>query len=279
MNISNNLFSVLLVLIGLLGNLSAHAADDSFQPIRGQPGKDVIWIPTPPALVTAMLSMAKVTPSDVVYDLGAGDGIIAITAAKQFGARSFGIEYDEKMAQFARRNAQQAGVADKVKIIHGDIFVENFSQASVVTLYLLPSLNLKLRPIILQMKPGTRVVAHAFDMGDWEPDQTAQAAGANAFMWTVPAYVEGEWEVKGMPGVASARLSLRQSFQRIGGNLHLAGYSQPLLGARIEGGQLSFQFMGPNNSLQSVTVTVNGAAMSGSVKANYDANSIEAKRL
>ncbi len=227
-----------------------------------------------------MLTMADVTPRDVLYDLGAGDGVIAITAAKQFGARSVGIEYDPKMADFARRNSQQAGVADKVKIINGDIFVENFSEASVVTLYLLPTLNLKLRPILLKMKPGTRVVSHAFDMGEWEPDQTANAAGATAYLWVVPAQAEGEWELKGYAGEAPAQLSIRQGFQKVGGTLRVAGVTQPLLGGRLHGDKLSFQFMGPDKTLHTMTATVTGSTMSGRIKAAAgDEREIEARRL
>lgn len=168
-----------LFLIGLTLTLNTFAqmpnagGDDKYQPQLGQSGKDVIWMPTGGDLVTKMLMTAKVTSSDLVYDLGAGDGKIAIAAAKEFGARSIGIEFNPDMAAFAQRNAIRAGVGDRTRIINGDIFVEDFSKATVVTLYLLPDLNLKLRPIILKMKPGTRVVSHAFSMGDWEPDQVA----------------------------------------------------------------------------------------------------------
>jgi 2-polyprenyl-3-methyl-5-hydroxy-6-metoxy-1,4-benzoquinol methylase len=151
---------------------SPKPATTAYEPVRGQAGKDVIWIPTPAGLIDKMLSAAKVTPQDRLFDLGAGDGIIAITAARQYGTTSVGIEYNPDMAQFARRKVAEAGMADKVKIITGDIFQEDFSSATVVTLYLMPHLNLKLRPLLLKMKPGTRVVSHAFTMGDWEPDET-----------------------------------------------------------------------------------------------------------
>ena len=147
------------------------AAAADYQPVQGQAGKDVIWVPTPEGLIEKMLTTAKVSSQDKVFDLGAGDGIIAITAARKYGAQSVGIEYNPDMAQFARRKVAEAGMTDKVKIITGDIFQEDFSSATVVTLYLMPHLNLKLRPILLKMKPGTRVVSHAFNMGDWEPDE------------------------------------------------------------------------------------------------------------
>ena len=144
--------------------------DDKYQPRVGQEGKDVVWVPTTNELVSIMLRTAKVNSTDLVYDLGSGDGRIAITAAKDVGARAIGIEFNPEMAQLAQRNVDRSGVSDRVKIINGDIFVEDFSKATVVTMYLLPELNLALRPTILKMKPGTRVTSHAFNMGDWDAD-------------------------------------------------------------------------------------------------------------
>ncbi len=152
-----------------------------------------MWLPTPDAMVERMLPMAKTTSTDVVYDLGAGDGRLPIVAAQTFGATAVGIEYDRDLAALARRNAERAGVAGKVTIIQGDIFKEDFSRATVVTLYLLPDLNQQLRPQLLAMKPGTRVVSHAWDMGEWEPDATQRIGDSEAFLWIVPARVEGRW--------------------------------------------------------------------------------------
>lgn len=281
----NRLFAVSLALAGLLGcaDLNArsdnNAAGEKFEPVRGQSGKDVIWIPTPTGVVNEMLRMAQVKSSDVVYDLGAGDGIIAITAAKEFGARAVGIEYNPQMAQFAQANAQKAGVADKVKIIAGDIFAENFSEASVVTMYLLPALNLKLRPTLLKMKPGTRVVSHAFDMAEWEPDEKSTAAGGSAYLWIVPAQAAGQWELKGVGGPAPARVSIEQSFQRVGGTFTQGGTTQPLLGAQLRGDQLSFQVMGPDKALQTVTATVKGKDLTGTVKAAGDSRMVQGRRV
>ena len=161
-----------------------------FQPQVGQAGKDVIWVPTPDDVVERMLTMAQVTPQDYVWDLGAGDGKIAIAAAKKFGARATGIEYNPDMVKHANANAQAAGVAGTGKgqatIRHGDIFATDFSQASVITLYLLPALNLKLRPKLLKMKQGTRIVSHDFDMGDWKPDVTLKVGTRMVHFWTVP---------------------------------------------------------------------------------------------
>ena len=145
--------------------------DDLYRPRLRQPGKDVMWLPTPDAMVTRMLQAAKTTRDDVVYDLGAGDGKIPIAAAKAFGARAVGIEYDRDLAALARRNAERAGVADRVTIVQGDIFNEDFTRATVVTLYLLASANARLRPTLMQqLRPGSRIVSHNFPIGDWEPN-------------------------------------------------------------------------------------------------------------
>ena len=158
-----------------------------------------------------------------------------IAAARQFGATAVGIEYDGELAALARRNAERAGVAGKVTIVPGDIFKEDFSRATVVTLYLLPDLNQQLRPQLLAMKPGTRVVSHAWDMGEWEPDATFRTGEGEAFLWIVPARVEGRWTVQDEGGFFAGELELTQQFQRVGGTLTLRGKTQPLLGAYVEG--------------------------------------------
>jgi SAM-dependent methyltransferase len=225
-----------------------------------------------------MLTMAKVTPQDRVYDLGAGDGIIAIAAAQKFKANAVGIEYNPDMAAFARRKVAEAGVQDKVRIITGDIFKEDFSSANVITMYLLPELNLRLRPTILQMKPGTRVVAHAFDMGDWQADETATAAGATAYLWIVPAPVQGGWSVSFDAG-KTARLNLEQTFQNVGGSITLDGRTLPLLGARLRGEDLSFQFRGEGQSVTSFTGKVNGNRLSGTLSTDRSAQAVDGRRL
>ena len=245
----------------LMGCATPQGAD--YQPQRGQSGKDVIWIPTSPELVTRMLNMAKVTSQDIVYDLGAGDGIIAITAAKQFGARAYGIEYNPQMALHAQNNARAAGVADKVSIRQGDIFEEKFDEATVVTMYLLPHLNLKLRPTLLKMKPGTRIVSHAFDMNEWEADEKVSQEYAHAFMWVVPSPVEGTWTLQEVDSKAQVQLDIQQSFQRIGGSITERGRKTPLLGAQLRGDKIAFQYMGADQQLRSVTAQVNGNRMNG----------------
>ena len=253
--------SAALTLGLLMGCATAQGPD--YQPQRGQSGKDVIWIPTSPELVTRMLNMAKVSSQDIVYDLGAGDGIIAITAAKQFGARAYGIEYNPQMALHAQNNARAAGVADKVSIRQGDIFEEKFDEATVVTMYLLPHLNLKLRPTLLKMKPGTRIVSHAFDMNEWEADEKVSNEYAHAFMWVVPSPVEGAWTLQEVDSKAQVQLDIQQSFQRIGGSITERGGKTPLLGAQLRGDKIAFQYMGADQKLRSVTAQVNGNRMNG----------------
>ena len=273
------MLKVWLAVLGLAFSLNAFAqypaagGDDKYQPRLGQEGKDVIWMPTGGELVTLMLKTAKVTPNDLVYDLGAGDGKIAIAAAKEFGARSIGIEFNPDMAAFAQRNAVRAGVGDRVKIINGDIFKEDFSKATVVTLYLLPDLNLKLRPILLKMKPGTRVVSHAFTMGDWEADQEIEA-GQRGYFWIVPANVAGDWVIDGIETQNKVVLNLVQRYQRIGGSLTVGGKAQPILNPSLEGDKLSFGYIDRNNNLHNVKLTVNGSQLKGEGKGGYLTNSI-----
>jgi SAM-dependent methyltransferase len=183
----------LTTISGFQGSDEPKFGDDQYRPVSGQAGKDVVWVPTPESLVSAMLESAGVTRDDYVVDLGSGDGRIAIAAARQFGARAHGIEYNPRMVALARREAQRAGVADRVTFAQADIFKSDFSDATVVTMYLLPSLNLRLRDTILGMRPGTRVVSHAFDMGDWEPDRTIRTDDASGYLWIVPANIAGRW--------------------------------------------------------------------------------------
>jgi SAM-dependent methyltransferase len=255
--------SLAVLSVPLDGLAQPAAPAKEYEPQVGQAGKDVIWVPTPDALVTMMLKAAKVVPSDLVYDLGAGDGKIAIAAAKEFGATAVGIEYDPKMAEHARGNVRKAGVDGKVKIITGDIFVEDFSKATVLTLYLLPELNLKLRPTILGMKPGTRVVAHQFHMGDWDPDETMKLEYRDAYLWIVPAKVEGTWKLKETRGSIEATVSLAQVFQRIGGTATVGGKSQPLVGAEIRGNEVQFTFAIADGRYYRAKGTVDGDTITG----------------
>jgi SAM-dependent methyltransferase len=250
--------------------------DPSYKPSPGQQGKDVIWLPTGTELVSLMLKTANVGPNDLVYDLGAGDGKIAIAAAKEFGAKAVGIEFNPNMAAYAQRNANQSGVGHLVKIINGDIFVEDFSKATVVTLYLLPDLNIQLRPTILKMKPGTRVVSHAFTMGDWEADKEIEL-DAKAYYWVVPANVAGEWLLDGV-GFQNAKLTLAQRYQKIGGNIIIGGKSQPILKPHLEGKNLRFSYIDSTNNLITVKGEINGSEFNGEDKGGYSQGLVTGKR-
>jgi precorrin-6B methylase 2 len=222
-----------------------------YEPQSGQEGKDVVWVPTPQVLVEQMLDMAKVTPKDVVMDLGSGDGRTVITAAKR-GARAIGVEFNPKMVELSNHNATEAGVTDKVRFIQGDLFEADLSQASVITLFLLPQINLKLRPKILDLKPGTRVVSNSFTMDDWEADQTETisencTSWCTALMWIVPAKVEGTWTTP------QGDMQLQQNFQMVTGTL--GGQS---IDGRLRGNELTFTAAGTKH-----TVSVSGNTMQG----------------
>lgn len=252
--------------------------DALYQPDVGQSGKDVIWVPTNDDLVRLMLEAAKVRPDDVVYDLGAGDGKIAIAAARDYGARSVGIEFNPDMAALAQRNADRSGVADKVTIINGDIFVEDFSEATVVTLYLLPNLNLKLRPTLLDMKPGTRVVSNSFNMGDWEPDEKLGPDYTVGYYWVVPAKVAGTWQFRGEE-IRDGELVLNQKFQNIGGTLTSGGKSQPILAPELMGDSLSFRFLNEVGQHRLVNIKVAGDRMVGEVLETDPIGAVTGERI
>jgi SAM-dependent methyltransferase len=225
-----------------------------FKPQTGQPGKDVVWVPTNDGLVERMLQMASVTPADVVYDLGAGDGKIAIAAAKKFGARSVGVEYNPDMARLAQCMAKAEGVANRARIVQGDIFEIDFSDATVVTLYLLPELNLRLRPTILDMKPGTRVVSHSFLMDDWEPDERSMTDDGQAYLWIVPAKVDGVWTFRPEGDRKDAfNVQLTQKFQEVSGSVN----KEPLASAELKGEQLTLSFP-ENGATTRIEGRVNG---------------------
>jgi len=243
------------------------AAQKPYEPHVGQAGKDVIWVPTPDEVVDRMLRMAQVTPNDLVYDLGAGDGKIAIAAAKKFGARAVGIEYNPEMARHAQGNAEKAGVAGRARIVQGDIFATDFSQATVVTMYLLPTLNMKLRPTILSMRPGTRVVSHSFTMEDWEADESSNMDGRRAYFWLVPSNVNGGWTLE--TGSERAELSFEQRFQKIEGTIALGQNTHGgLRDARLRGFNISFAYVDNNGVRRDYTGHVIGGRMEGSFRAD-----------
>ena len=215
----------------------AHAQPaKEYQPEVGQEGKDVIWVPTPQALVDKMLDMAKVTPKDYVIDLGSGDGRTVITAANR-GAKAMGIEYNPEMVELSKQTAAKERVSDRASFVKADLFESDFSQAQVVTMFLLSSINLKLRPKILDLKPGTRIVSNTFDMGDWKPDESATISNCNswctAHLWIVPAKVGGVWTT------AQGELTLNQTFQIITGTLKSGNVAAPVTG-KLNGDEISF---------------------------------------
>lgn len=244
----------------------AQAEQAQFKPQVGQAGKDVIWVPTPEAVAKRMLEMARVGPKDFVMDLGSGDGRIAIAAGKQFGARALGIEYNPKMVELSRKAAAKAGVSSKVQFRRADIFATDFSKATVLTLYLLPDLNLRLRPKILDMAPGTRVVSHSFSMAEWEPDQKDEVDGHQVLFWIVPANIAGSWTLQQPNGALD--LSLTQNFQKIQGTAKSPERSFDLRDAKLSGGRISFALVGGDASRAEYAGRVSGKTMEGTLKAS-----------
>src|SRR5687767_13674318 len=228
----------------------------AYEPSVGQEGKDVVWVPTPQVVVDKMLDMAKVTKDDFVIDLGSGDGRTVITAAKR-GARALGVEYNPEMVALSKRNAAKEGVGEKAQFVEGDIFETDFSKATVITLFLLPELNVKLRPKILDMKPGTRVVSNSFTMGDWQADRTQNVsekegctAYCTAYLWIVPAKVEGKWKLP------DGELTLKQTYQNVTGTLGSGAVK-----GKLNADQITFTAGG-----KEYTAKVSGDTMSGTIK-------------
>jgi hypothetical protein len=229
---------LLITALATLTALPALAQSKPFEPVVGQPGKDVVWVPTPQALVEKMLDMAKLTPQDFHMDLGSGDGRTVITAAKR-GVRAKGIEYNPDMVELSRRNAEKEGVTSRATFEKADLFETDFSKATVITMFLLPDINLKLRPKILDLKPGTRIVSNTFTMGDWKADETqtvdngCSSSWCTALLWIVPAKVAGDYKIP------QGDLTLRQNFQMLTGTLRSEGRSVPVQG-KVRGEQISF---------------------------------------
>ena len=243
----------------------AAAAEKEYQPHVGQSGKDVVWVPTPDSLVEKMLDLANVTSSDYVMDLGSGDGRTVIHAAKR-GARALGVEYNPDMVELSKRNAAREGVTDKAQFVKADLFATDFSKATVITMFLLPDINLKLRPKILNLKPGTRIVSNSFTMGEWAADQTVNvtencATWCTALLWIVPAKVDGTWQLK------DGELRLKQEFQMITGTLNSGGSETPVNG-QLRGEQITFsaggaQYAGRVNGKSIIEGTVKSGSSNG----------------
>jgi hypothetical protein len=258
--------SAAALLVAASASAQNQAPAKPFEPTVGQAGKDVVWVPTPQALVDKMLELAKVTPQDFVMDLGSGDGRTVITAAK-LGATAMGIEYEPEMVALAQKNATAAGVSGKATFMKADLFETDFSKATVVTMFLLPSINMKLRPKILDMKPGTRVVSNTFTMEDWTPDKQETIPNCTnwctALFWIVPAKVQGTWQTPQGP------LALTQTFQNFTGTLGSTAVSN----GKLTGNQITFT--AGNNQF---TGTVKGDAIDGVMTAGGNKTNIHATR-
>ena len=223
----------LAIILLLAGSSYAGQAGQEFQPQVGQEGKDVIWVPTPQALVDKMLDMAKVTAKDYVIDLGSGDGRTVITAAKR-GAHAEGVEYNPDMVTLSKANAAREGVADRATFVNADLFQTDLTKATVITMFLLPQINMKLRPTLLNLKPGTRIVSNSFTMEDWEADETATVTGdcsswCTALLWIVPAKAGGTWHLP------EGELTLTQQFQNVAGTL-----GSTLVSGKLRGDEITF---------------------------------------
>jgi SAM-dependent methyltransferase len=207
---------------------------------QDKPKLDVIYVPTPQEVVDRMLEMAQVKAGDFVIDLGCGDGRNVITAAQKYGARGFGVDIDPERIKEANENAEKAGVKDKVEFRIANLFETKISDANVMMMYLLSTINLKLRPRILdELNPGSRIVSHAFDMGDWKPDQRDTVGYRNVYMWVVPAKVEGKWNVTTGEG-KTISLDLKQKFQEVEGTATVDGKAAPIRDGRLKGEEITF---------------------------------------
>ena len=252
---------VILCLLAVVvsGVAAAQQTPQQYQPQYAQPGKDVIWIPTSQALVDAMLDLAQVTPKDYVIDLGSGDGRTVITAAKR-GARAMGIEYNPDLVALSKVTAEKEGVGGKATFMEADLFETDFSEATVITMFLLPQINLKLRPTLLNLKPGTRLVSNSFTMEDWAADKTVTITEAceswcTALLWIVPAKVEGVWQL-----AQGGTLTISQQFQIVSGTLGADSTSTAVAEGKLNGAEISF--------------TVDGARYTGRVSDNVMEGSV-----
>jgi len=243
----------------------------NYEPTVGQEGKDVVWVPTPQSLVNKMLDMARVTPKDFLMDLGSGDGRTVITAAKR-GTRALGVEYNPDMVALSKRNADKEGVAEMAQFVKADLFETDFSKANVITMFLLPDINLKLRPKILNLRPGTRIVSNSFTMGEWTSDRSETVTEGctsycTAHLWIVPAKVEGSWQLP------QGELTLKQTFQKVEGELRTSSGTVAISGGSLNGGRITFSAAGTQYTAQ-----VSGNSMEGTYRAGTDNGKWKATR-
>jgi SAM-dependent methyltransferase len=243
-------------------------AEEEFVPQVGQAGKDVVWVPTPPELVEAMLDLAKVTPQDYVIDLGSGDGRNVIAAAKR-GAQALGVEFNPKMVALSKRNATTAGVGNRATFVEGDMYQADISKASVMALFLLPSNMLVLRPKFLDLRPGSRIVSNTFGIEGWTPDETRTVEGncsawCTALLWIVPAKVGGKWRL------GDGELMLEQEYQMLKGTLD----GKPIANGRLRGTEIRFVV-----GTTEYTGKVNGTRMDGSLRGGGPATNWNATKV
>lgn len=239
-----------------------------YRPTVGQEGKDVMWAPTPDEPVARMLRMARTGAQDFVVDLGAGDGKIAIAAARQFGARSLGIEYNPQLVRLAQCLARVEGVAERARIVEGDIFKADFSQADVVTVFMGLEMNRCLRHRLLAMRPGVRVVSYQFTMDDWEPDEFAVVENNATYLWIVPARVGGTWAFRQAGGEGQEfTVRLSQIFQKIGGDVTLGEKRSALVGATLHRDQIRFAFSDDKGVQQSFAGRIASGRITGEMRA------------
>jgi len=247
------------VLVACAALTWAQATQKPFEPVSGQAGKDVVWVPTPQGTVDKMLELAGVTDKDYVIDLGSGDGITVITAAKK-GATALGVEFNPEMVALAERRAKDGGVAERATFVRGDLFEADLSKATVITLFLLPDINLRLRPKLLDLKPGTRVASNSFTMGDWEPDAEATlspcTSWCRAMMWVVPAKVAGAWQL------GSDTLQLDQQYQMLTGTLGTTKLTE----GRVKGEEITFTVGGRTYTGRVTDNTMSGPGWSAGRK-------------
>ncbi|HEX2919965.1 MAG TPA: class I SAM-dependent methyltransferase [Bacteroidales bacterium] len=260
--------SVLSFILFLASIVIIGQESKDYVPHVGQAGKDVIWVPTPESLVDKMLEIAKVTPQDYVVDLGSGDGRTVIAAAK-LKAKATGIEYNPDMVELSTHRAKEAGVSDKANFLKADLFEYDLSNATVITMFLLPEINLKLRPKLLELKPGTRIVSNTFTMGEWEPDLEAvideSSSWNTALLWIVPAKIDGTWKM------GKSELILNQEFQKFWGTLKNENKSTSVSDGKINGSNITFKV---GNTVYTGKVSndkITGTYQDGSVKADWTA--------
>jgi precorrin-6B methylase 2 len=262
-----------LLVLGLAGRAQGQAAEETFTPTSGMPGKDSVWVPTTPELIEKMLDMAEVTPKDVVVDLGSGDGRMVIAAAKR-GARARGVEFNPDLVAYAQRSAEEAGVGGKATFVQGDMFEADISDASVLALFLMPENLRRLTPAFLKLKPGSRIVVNTLGIPEWQPDRVEHLDGCSSWceakLYIVPAQVAGTWQ---LPGKGS--LVLEQTFQHVSGTLSNGGSSPVSIEEGVvDGTRIAFTAGGEH-----YTGRLNGRTIDWTVTSGARTQKFTARRL